>query len=121
MKSIEEVRDYIIEHRTDEDGDIDLRELDFSNFDGDVYTSYMKVKKDLVQEEQRVDGNLRQSFQNVGKNLSQSRQKVKGALWLQDTKGLERTDENNNIYEKRTYVFDGRRMTKEEILKELGE
>jgi len=32
MKSIEEVRDYLIKNRTNENGNLDLDHLDFNNF-----------------------------------------------------------------------------------------
>ena len=66
MKTIEEVNKYLIENRTDENGDVDLRGLVFPE---NVYFDGMKVK-----------GNLAQNFQTVGNDLSQGRQNVGGDL-----------------------------------------
>lgn len=71
MKNKIEIRDWMLENCVDEDGNLDLEDLDFSNFDGDVYISWMKVKGDLHQDNQKVDGNLFQNNQEVGLNLVQ--------------------------------------------------
>ncbi len=49
MKSKEEIRDWLLENAVSEYGNLLLRGLDFSDFDGNVYIDYMKVKKDLHQ------------------------------------------------------------------------
>lgn len=54
-KSIEEVKERLLENRVDENGDLDLRGLDFSGFEGDIDIGSMKVKKDLYQDKQVVD------------------------------------------------------------------
>ena len=65
----EELVQLIKENFTDENGHIDLRGLDFSNFNKDVDISNMKVK-----------GNLYQTKQEVGNILFQGGQKVKGKI-----------------------------------------
>jgi transcription termination factor Rho len=65
MKSKEEVRDWLLENCMDEDGDLDLKNLDFSKFNGDIYISNMKVKNSLFQSCQKVGGRLFQGKQDV--------------------------------------------------------
>ena len=97
MKTIEEVNKYLIENRTDENCDVDLRGLVFPE---NVYFDGMKVKGDLYQRYQTVGGYLCQNSQNVGNNLFQGHQTVgdnlfqdcqtaKGGMILQSHDGLE--------------------------------
>lgn len=65
----EELVQLIKENFTDENGHIDLRGLDFSDFNKDIDISNMKVK-----------GNLYQTKQEVGKILFQGGQKVGGKI-----------------------------------------
>ena len=65
MKTIEEAKKWLIENRTDENGDLDLSGLDFSDFDGDIDISGMKVKCNLYQDSQTVGGGLRQDCQKA--------------------------------------------------------
>lgn len=74
----EELVKFLIENRTDDYGDLDLMDLDFSNFEGNIYISGMMVKKNLHQDNQCVKGNLYQDNQQVEGNLVQYCQKVKG-------------------------------------------
>jgi len=55
MKKINEIRDYLIKHRTDEDGDLDLSDLDFREFDGDIVLDKMKSKKTISNSFQDAD------------------------------------------------------------------
>ena len=71
MLSKEEIKKWLLENCVDEDGDLNLSHLDFSDFNGDIYTCFMKVKKNLCQNYQKVEGKLEQSHQVVRKNLSQ--------------------------------------------------
>lgn len=80
MKTIEEVRDYLLENRVSVAGDLNLRGLDFSDFDGDVIISRMKVKKDLIQSHCEVQGDLHQTCYKVQGNLYQNSHKVQGDL-----------------------------------------
>lgn len=68
-KTIDEIRDWLLENAVDDSGDLDLSGLDFSNFDGDVYINRMKVKKSLNQDFQDVGECLWQGYQNVGKEF----------------------------------------------------
>ena len=79
-KTIEEVRDYLLENRVDGDGDLNLMGLDFSDFDGDIYIRRMKVKRDLYQSEHEVQGNLHQGYHEVHGDLYQNSHEVQGNL-----------------------------------------
>ena len=81
MKTINELRDYLLENYVNDIGDLDISCLDFSDFDGDVVLNGMKVKGSLHQDYQDVKGDLWQGNQKVGGDLTQSRQKVGGDLW----------------------------------------
>ncbi|WP_281512158.1 hypothetical protein [Mammaliicoccus vitulinus] len=65
---------------------LDLSYLDFSDFDGDVDISEMKVKRDLFQDLQKVQGHLWQDCQKVEGNLYQSCQEVEGDLYSDESK-----------------------------------
>ena len=80
MKTIKELKEWLLNNRVNKNGDLDLSELDFSDFNGYVDISEMKVKGDLHQGNQKVKGNLIQSYQEVEGNLYQSYQKVQGNL-----------------------------------------
>lgn len=80
MLPIEEVAKWLVKNRTDENGDLDLSCLDFSDFDGNVDISGLKVKCNLCQDTQTVGGSLLQSLQTVGGILRQDGQKVKGRI-----------------------------------------
>lgn len=78
MKTKEEIKKWLLENCIDENGDLDLRNLDFRDFDGDIYISCMKVKKDLYQGYQAVEGNLYQRGQIVVGDLYQDENDKKG-------------------------------------------
>ena len=80
MKTREEIRNWLLENAVDEDGDLMLDSLDFSEFGGDVYISDMKVKGDLFQDDQEVQGSLFQNRHKVQGNLYQNGHEVKGNL-----------------------------------------
>lgn len=44
-KAKQEIRDWLLENATDDEGNLDLSDLDFSNFNGNVLIDNMKVKK----------------------------------------------------------------------------
>lgn len=67
--SKEELVKFLVDNFIDEDGDLDLSGLDFSNFYGDILINKMKV-----------NGSLHQDFQKVGGTLFQGGQKVRGRL-----------------------------------------
>ena len=76
MLTKKEIKKWLLENCISEDGDLDLSELDFSDFDGSVDISYLKVKKNLYQNCQEVQCNLFQTYQEVKGNLWQDSQKV---------------------------------------------
>ena len=79
-KKREEIKSWLLENCIDENGDLDLMYLDFSDFEGNVDISFMKVKGDLYQHNQRVGRNLYQDYQEVKGDLSQYNQEVKANL-----------------------------------------
>lgn len=80
MKSREEIKKWLLKNCIDDDGSLNLRDLDFSDFDGIVDISGIQVKGNLIQNWQIVGGDLDQSYQDVKGNLDQSHQDVKGDL-----------------------------------------
>ena len=104
-KTIEETRDWLLENRTNSCGDLDLDGLDFSEFKGDVWINYMKVKN-----------NLSQSWQRVGKDLSQHSHVVNGVIRSHMIKDDEKWEDNKCM------GFTVRvKILKEITLKELEE
>lgn len=100
MKNINKVKKYLIKHRTDKYGDLNLSGLDFSDFNGDVRFNDIKVKNNLFQRSQIVGGHLfqgfqivggtlKQNWQNVGDDLHQNYQKVGGNLYQTNNKTME--------------------------------
>lgn len=61
MTTKESLVKYLLENHVDNKGNLDLTDLDFSTFDGDIYIGFMKVKNNLFQNNQTVGGELRQS------------------------------------------------------------
>lgn len=80
-KTIEEVRDWLLENRVNEYGNLDLAGLDFSDFCGDVTIDGMKVKGSLSQDGHNVKWNLYQSCHEVEGNLYQSHHNIQGDLY----------------------------------------
>ena len=81
---INDLKEILLDHFVKENEGykwLDIRNLDFSDFDGDVDISHMKVKKDLKQSFQIVDGMLFQNYQTVKDDLHQDNQNVKEDLW----------------------------------------
>ncbi len=95
MKTIESLRDYLLANYVNEDGDLNISGLDFSEFDGDVvingmkvkrdlYHSYYEVRGDLFQDGHEVKGDLFQGYHAAKGNLYQSEQSVQGSLFNED-------------------------------------
>lgn len=76
MKTKEEIKKWLLENCVDEQGNLNLSGLDFSDFDGDVYINALTVKQDLYQDNQIVGGDLYQNFQEVKRDLYQDYQEV---------------------------------------------
>lgn len=86
MRTREEIRDWLLDNAVDEDGDLMLDYLDFSDFAGDVYIRCMKVQGDLYQNYHTVQGGLVQSNQEVQGSLFQGGQEVQGDLYHGNSK-----------------------------------
>jgi len=96
-----EIRDWIIQHCKNKNGDIDLDGLDFSQFNGDVFIGHMKVKHDLHQGSQTAGSYILQSNQTAGSYIFQSNQTARWML-LQDTTGMEKDKDGYWVNKKKT-------------------
>ena len=103
MKTIQEIRDWLLENAVDVSGDLYLSDLDLSDFDGNVYISNMKVKKSLFQNYQEVGDTLYQEFQKVDKDLFQHNQQVEGELLQNNQKVKENLFQSNQTVGKNFY------------------
>lgn len=81
MLSLKETKEWLLRNRINQLGELDLTQLDFSDFDGNIYINNMKVKGNLFQDCQTVKGNLNQSYQKVKFDLFQHSQQVNGDLY----------------------------------------
>ena len=79
-KTIDGLRDYLLENFVDDCGDLDLEGLDFSDFNGDVIICDMKVQGDLNQSGQEVQGDLDQVSHKVQGNLYHGDSRYGGKL-----------------------------------------
>lgn len=75
--TINDLRDYMLEHFVDYDGNLDICGLDFSDFEGNVYITELKCSGDLSQSCHEVKGDLYQSSHEVGGDLIQTYINVK--------------------------------------------
>ena len=81
MKTIKEIKEWLLKNAVNAYGTLDLSELDLSDFEGNMNISNMKVKGNLYQRNQEVKGNLFQGNQKVKGDLIQNSQEVKGILY----------------------------------------
>ena len=96
MKTIEEIRDWLLENAVDDLGDLYLSELDLSNFNGNVYIDCMKVKKSLFQSCQEVGEDLYQENQEVGGDFYNHKLKD-GEYWKEEATYVVRRKEVKEI------------------------
>ena len=89
---------WILENCVNEAGNIDLDGLDFSDFNGNIFISNMKVKNNLCQDGQEVNGFLYQNCQIVNGDLYQDSQEVQGSLHQN------RQTVNGNLWQERQIV-----------------
>lgn len=108
MKNKEELKQYLLKNYVDEDGNLDLTGLDFSDFEGNVRISHMTVKKNLIQNSQIVFGTLDQSNQHVQKDMFDSSNIVKGKFLTQTLNFNEKYKQDDY----NTYIV---KKTKEEL------
>lgn len=110
MKSKKKIKKWLLNNCIDKNGDLDLTGLDFSDFENNINTSGMKVKKsliqkghvvgiDLFQSGQEVKGFLYQDSQKVKCDLYQDSQKVKGGLYQSHQKVAGDLYQNNQEVE----------------------
>ena len=74
MKGINEIRDYLIKHRTDKDGNLDLSDLDFKDFNGDILLNGMEAKTVINNTSQRAE--LIFNFYQEAKEIDNTYQKA---------------------------------------------
>lgn len=79
-KTKAEIKSWLLENCIDLDGDLNLSNLDFSDFNGNVYIDNLIVAHDLIQSHQVVGGKLSQWNQRVNGDLIQNNQFVLGDL-----------------------------------------
>ena len=113
MLSKQKIRNWLLENAVDDEGNLDLSGLDFSDFDGNVFINYMKVKRSLFQNRQEVGGDLLQNEQIVADDLHQDYQTVGEKFYNHKLNDGEYWEECNN------YVVRRRKMLKEITLKDL--
>ena len=104
MKSKEEIRDWILDNCVDKCGNIDLSYLDFSDFDGDIYISDMKVKRDLYQNYQKVVGSIHQENHYVRDDLFQGSQAVGKELHSHRISGVEKWENFGDDVKRVSYI-----------------
>lgn len=114
MKSITEIKEWLLKNCVDEDGDLNLRGLDFSDFEGNIMINDLRVGWDLHQDSQKVGGDLFQNYQEVEVNLIQNFQSVKGKLLQHNQKVGE------DLYQDYQYVKGDLFQSNKIIIKELG-
>lgn len=71
MKSKKKIKKWLLNNCIDKNGDLDLTGLDFSDFEGNIDISGMKVKKYLTQKGHVVERDLFQGDQEVKGTLYQ--------------------------------------------------
>ena len=121
MKSKTEIRDWLLVNAVDEYGYLDIQGLDFSDFEGDVDISFMKVKGNLFQERQKVQGELYQESHEVKGDLHQGYHEVKGDLYQCNLK-VEGNYHCNNVQVKGDiFVTKPTKLLKEVTAEELAE
>ena len=76
MLSREEIKKWLLDNCVDCNGDLNLSDLDFNDFEGDIFINHWKVKHNMCFRKHKVQGNLWQSYQEVQGNLYQSWQVV---------------------------------------------
>lgn len=81
MSKINKLREYLLENYLDEMGNLNIIGLDFSEFEGDVIMSGMKVKGDLHIDYQEVKGDLWQDGQTVQGDLYNRLSEYGGELY----------------------------------------
>lgn len=80
---------FLLKYFKNERGDLELNDVDLSDFHGNVEITSWKVGGNLFQDYQEVGGSLYQHYQKVGLNLYQSNQEVGGHIVQQDEQKAE--------------------------------
>ena len=72
---------WILKNCINGNGDIDLRNLDFSDVNADVNLSNMKVNRSIFQVDQEAGGDIIQDVQEAGGDIFQSYQLAGGRIY----------------------------------------
>ena len=80
-EKLQELKEFLLKNFVDEFGDLDISGLDFSDFDGSVDISHMKIKGNLWQVGHEVIGSLYQDRHLVSGDLLQDDHLVLGNLF----------------------------------------
>lgn len=115
MKSIGEIKEWLLENAVNDEGDLYLVGLDLSDFDGNVFINYMKVKRSLFQNRQEVGGDLLQNEQIVADDLHQDYQTVGEKFYNHKLNDGEYWEECNNYVVRRS----PKKITKQQLA-EMG-
>ena len=84
MLSREEIKKWLLDNCVDYNGDLNLSDLDFNDFEGNIFINHWKVKNNMWFQKHKVDGDLWQGNQVVQGDLHQSWQEVQGDLYQFD-------------------------------------
>ena len=113
MKTKQEIKRWLLENCVTDSGNLNLSDLDFSSFDGDIFINGMQVKHSLYQYSQRVGKDLYQSGQTVGRDLFQYSQSVGVNLFSQKLK-------EDEVWEDKDYCMMRVKKLKEITADELA-
>ena len=64
FKDIDDLRDLILDYFVNDEGDVDISDLDFNDFDGRIIINGIRTNSDLRQGNHKVKGHL---FQEIGR------------------------------------------------------
>ena len=76
-KTPQEIKKWLLENCVDENNDINLSGLDFSDYKGNIIINHLKVKQHLYQNYQEVGWNIYQNNQKSRYSIIQDNQEAK--------------------------------------------
>ena len=110
MKTKDEIKNWLLENCIDSFGNLDLSELDFSDFE--------KLKGNLYQDYQEVKGSLYQNGQKVSGDLWQDCQKVEGTIFQDNITNAD-IDEKINELKEIISKLEKQKINEEEKIKTM--
>lgn len=118
--TIDDLRDYMLEHFVDNNGNLDVCGLDFSNFEGNVYITELKCGGDLSQSGHKVNGDLYQCRHKVNGYLYQSGHEIDGHLFQSHINVKQDYNCYNIKYGGNIYIDEPQKTLKEITKEELA-